>query len=140
MQAKERLYLTKDKSKLVGEGDLRAAFLYAAPGDEIPASAVERFGLVDGSLAKGGKKQSAPAEDKERRGQEDKGEKGEDLSVIKGIGAAAQAALKAAGIDSFSALAAVDPASPPVVKGLSPRADWQSWVTQARELMKPPTG
>lgn len=47
---RERLYLTADKSKLVREGDTSAAFLFAAPGTEIPASAVERFGLVDGRL------------------------------------------------------------------------------------------
>lgn len=47
----ERLYLTADKSALVGEGDARAATLYAVPGDEIPASAAEQFGLVDGKLA-----------------------------------------------------------------------------------------
>ena len=36
--------------ELVAEGDPRAAFLYAAVGDEIPQSAVEKFGLVDGKL------------------------------------------------------------------------------------------
>ncbi len=46
----QRLYLTADKSALVGEGDNRAATLYATPGDEIPASAAEQFGLVGGAL------------------------------------------------------------------------------------------
>lgn len=50
MQCTQRLYLTEDKQKLVGEGDKKAAFLYAVPGDEIPDSAVEKFGLVDGHL------------------------------------------------------------------------------------------
>lgn len=48
--AAQRLYLTADKSALVGEGDERAAFLYASPGDEIPPEAAEKFGLVDGAL------------------------------------------------------------------------------------------
>jgi hypothetical protein len=48
--AAQRLYLTEDKSKLVGEGDTRAATLYAAEGDEIPAAMAEKFGLVDGKL------------------------------------------------------------------------------------------
>lgn len=50
MHARERLYLTADKQSLVGENDRNAAFLYAALGDEIPASAAEKFGLVDGRL------------------------------------------------------------------------------------------
>jgi enoyl-CoA hydratase/carnithine racemase len=48
--AAEKLFLTADKSALVREGDLSAAFLYATAGDEIPAEAAERFGLVDGKL------------------------------------------------------------------------------------------
>ncbi len=50
MFAKERLYLTADGQALVAEGDPRGASLYAAPGDEIPQSAAEKFGLVDGDL------------------------------------------------------------------------------------------
>lgn len=50
MKAAQRLYLTADRDALVGEGDPAGAFLYAAPGDEIPDSAVERFGLVEGRL------------------------------------------------------------------------------------------
>ncbi len=50
MRARERLYLTADKSRVVAYGDPKAAFLYAAEGDEIPDSAVEKFGLVDGGL------------------------------------------------------------------------------------------
>lgn len=53
MHAKERLYLTACRTALVREGDPTAASLYAGPGDEIPASAVERFGLVDGTIADG---------------------------------------------------------------------------------------
>ena len=50
MHAKERLYLTADKSRVVRHGDPRAAFLYASVGDEIPQSAADKFGLVDGEL------------------------------------------------------------------------------------------
>lgn len=63
MKCTQRLYLTADREKVVGEGDASAATLYAVPGDEIPDSAAEKFGLVDGALpAKGGpKKDNAPA-------------------------------------------------------------------------------
>ncbi|WP_034157919.1 hypothetical protein [Sphingomonas sp. ERG5] len=50
MKAKTRLYLTADRLALVLEGDTRAATLYATPGDDIPDSAAERYGLVDGAL------------------------------------------------------------------------------------------
>lgn len=50
MRAKERLYLTADKEALVRAGDDAAAFLYVNIGDEIPDSAAEMFGLVDGAL------------------------------------------------------------------------------------------
>ncbi len=50
MRAKTRLYLTADRAALVREHDPRAATLYAAIGDEIPDSAVARFGLVDGTV------------------------------------------------------------------------------------------
>lgn len=74
MQATERLYLTENRKQLVREGDSRGAFLYAAPGDEIPDSAVEMFGLVDGTLPQGKSKakEAAPAEDKEAAPAEDK--------------------------------------------------------------------
>lgn len=52
MIAKQRLYLTDNRDALVAEGDERGATLYAAPGDEIPDDAAERFGLVDGDLPK----------------------------------------------------------------------------------------
>lgn len=52
MHAKERLYLTAGRDRLVREGDKAAAFLYAAKGDEIPDSAAARFGLKDGRLGK----------------------------------------------------------------------------------------
>lgn len=50
MQATERLWLTAARDRLVPEGHPDAATLYAAVGDEIPASAAERFGLSGGRL------------------------------------------------------------------------------------------
>lgn len=51
--AKQRLFLTADKSALVAEGDKRAAFLFCGEGDEILPAEHERFGLIDGKLPKG---------------------------------------------------------------------------------------
>lgn len=48
--ARQRLFLNADKTKLVAEGDTEGAFLYVAPGDEIPEDAHEKFGLKDGAL------------------------------------------------------------------------------------------
>lgn len=53
MFAKEKLYLTAERDTLVKAGDPKAAFLYCTPGDEIPQSAADKFGLVDGKLKKG---------------------------------------------------------------------------------------
>lgn len=64
MEAKERLYLTSNKEKLVREGDKRASFLYAVPGDEIPASAADKFGLKEGKLP--ATKEAKTPEDKEQ--------------------------------------------------------------------------
>lgn len=48
--ARQRLFLNADKTKLVAEGDAEGAFLYVAPGDEIPEDAHDLFGLEDGAL------------------------------------------------------------------------------------------
>lgn len=79
MHARERLYLTADKQSLVGEGSTKAAFLYAALGDEIPDSAAALFGLVDGRLkakstepAKPSPKKQSPAATKEKSPASDK--------------------------------------------------------------------
>ena len=58
--ATQRLYLTADASRLVAEGDPKAATLYCSPGDNIPQSAADKFKLVDGALRKGTEK-SVPA-------------------------------------------------------------------------------
>lgn len=68
MIAAQKLFLTADKSELVADGDRRAAFLYAVPGDEIVPEMAAKFGLVDGALpekkAKAEKKPAAAAETK----------------------------------------------------------------------------
>lgn len=60
MRAQERLYLTAEKDHVVRFGDPLAAFLYAAVGDEIPDSAAEKFGLVDGRLKPKAAKSTKP--------------------------------------------------------------------------------
>lgn len=75
MEAKERLYITADKKRLVAEGDPAGAFLYAAPGDTVPESAAAMFGLVEGRLA-AEEKRGGKGEDKSRKGGSDKDRKG----------------------------------------------------------------
>lgn len=53
MIAKERLFLNASRDALFPENHAKAAFLYAAAGDEIPETAAEMFGLVDGGLPEG---------------------------------------------------------------------------------------
>lgn len=62
--ARQRLFLNADKTKLVAEGDTEGAFLYVAPGDEIPEDAHEKFGLEDGALP--GFKEAAGDDDGEK--------------------------------------------------------------------------
>ncbi|MFZ5747895.1 MAG: hypothetical protein ACOY45_09605 [Pseudomonadota bacterium] len=60
MKAMERLYLTADRRALVRQGDPAAATLYAIPGDTIPESTAERFGLVAGRLPDGAPEEEMP--------------------------------------------------------------------------------
>lgn len=64
--AKDRLWLTEDRERVVEEGDHEAFYLYAVPGDEVPIAEAERYGLVKG------KKQAAKPADKQRKPQADK--------------------------------------------------------------------
>ncbi len=128
MIAKQRLYLTADKKTAVAEGDKRAAFLYAVPGDEIPDSAAKQFGLIDGGLPKSGK----PATPKDGQDQAGKGG-GDDLTALKGIGKATAKTLADAGIATFKELAEIDPAKPPLMIAGSGEADWTKWVDAAKE-------
>lgn len=45
MIADRRLWLDAARERVVEDGDPEAAFLLAAPGDELPADVVERYGL-----------------------------------------------------------------------------------------------
>ena len=44
--ADRRLWLTSDREQVVEDGDPRAAFLYATPGDEMTDEDVKRYGLA----------------------------------------------------------------------------------------------
>jgi hypothetical protein len=46
MRAEKRLYLTRDRSRVVEEGAADAAFLLAAQGAEIPDAEARRLGLM----------------------------------------------------------------------------------------------
>jgi hypothetical protein len=43
--ADRKLWLTADREQVVEEGDSRAAFLLAAPGDEVSDEDAKRYGL-----------------------------------------------------------------------------------------------
>jgi len=51
MIAAERLWLTASGDRLVGDGDVDAAVLFAAPGDEISDEDVAAFGLDELAVA-----------------------------------------------------------------------------------------
>ena len=61
MYAQERIYLTADKTMAVAAGDSQAAFLYATPGDEIPQSAADVLGIVDGKVKGKAKAETQPS-------------------------------------------------------------------------------
>jgi predicted flap endonuclease-1-like 5' DNA nuclease len=139
MKAHQRLFITACATALVAEGDPLGASLYAAPGDDIPDSAAEKFGLVDGKLpaerkAPPTKEGDAGATKEGGAGatKEGDGKLPDDLTVLKGVGAATAAALQAAGLDSFAAIAGVDPERPPEVEAKV--KDWSELVDQAKAL------
>lgn len=159
MIAKERLYLTADKERLVREGDEAGATLYCAAGDEIPQSAVDRFKLVDGTIGgKGGKptgggdkgagggstKEKQPGQDKEKQPGGDKGAgggstgaaaTGDDLTRIKYVGTKVAKGFADAGLKTFAQIAAIDPAAPPAVEGTNATTKWGDIVESAKELL-----
>ncbi|MEP0409165.1 helix-hairpin-helix domain-containing protein [Roseibium sp.] len=135
MIAKQRLYLNADKSAVVGEGDRACAFLYAVPGDEIPDEAAARFGLVDGKLPRKGSKGGKASKGSKAAENEVAGNgqpAADDLTSIKGIGKATAKALVQAGVDSFKALAEVDPNAPPVKVSGATDTEWAAWVAAAQ--------
>lgn len=129
MFAKERLYLTADKKKLVGEGDKRAAILYAAIGDEIPEAAAKSFDLVEGKLPSKGKSSVPPVNPGSGSG-----DGGDDLTELKGIGKKTADALNEAGIKSFAALAAIDPKKPGLLVPGVGESDWIAWTAAAKDM------
>lgn len=46
VRIRERLYLTADRKRVVGENDRAGAFLFAKPGDEIDDDLAEKYGLL----------------------------------------------------------------------------------------------
>lgn len=144
MKCTQRLYLTADRKRVVPAGDKKAASLYAVPGDEIPQSAADRFGLVDGHLRgfepHAGEKEDRGGKDKEDRGGKDKGGQGggdktPELTDVKGIGEATAKLLTGAGIVKVADLAAVDPANPPAIEGLNALFKWSKAIGAAKELV-----
>jgi len=69
-RAPRRLYLSRDKERVVEEGDPEAGFLLAGAGAEVPEEDVKRYKLRDlpdpeaGKDAPKGKSDAGPPEDK----------------------------------------------------------------------------
>lgn len=62
-----RLWLTKDRDRVVEDGDPEAASLYSTPGKRVPREEAEALGVVKPQrkqAAKAEDKKSAPAENK----------------------------------------------------------------------------
>lgn len=68
VEVDRKLWLTKDRDRVVEDGDPEAAFLYATPGKRVPREEAERLGVV-----KPQRKQAAKAEDKQAPRSENKG-------------------------------------------------------------------
>jgi len=154
--AAQRMFLNAGKTAVLAEGHEDAAFFYAGKGDEIPATACERFGIVDGKVptkgrakasgkAQGEGKEKAPPANKGGKTPANKGGEKPDnkggsggeakpaaLTDIDGIGPATAKALVAAGVADVAALAAVDPASPPQLEKTPPNFDWAAVVAAAK--------
>lgn len=58
----EKLWLTEDKDEVVADGDERAKFLLATPGDEISVEDAERYGLLEPAKPKAAAKPKAEKE------------------------------------------------------------------------------
>lgn len=59
-----KLWLTADRDQVVEEGDSRAAFLFATPGDEVSDTDAKRYGLK--AAAKPADKQASAPSNKAR--------------------------------------------------------------------------
>jgi hypothetical protein len=62
--AERRLFLTADQERVVEEGDPAAAFLFAAPGDDISDEDAEKYGL-NAPAPKAPTKEAPKPEDKQ---------------------------------------------------------------------------
>lgn len=102
--ADRRLCVTADRSEVVEEGDVRAAWLLASEGRTIGPSDVERYGLSvkSGKVVIGGVKQTAPSENKMVAASENKARENlpEDIP--------GREALLAAGVESIGDLERVE--------------------------------
>jgi hypothetical protein len=82
------LYLTKDKDRVVEEGDPASRWLWATPGQMVPLAEAERLGAVkpdseaesvddDAEQADAPAKRRTPAQNKQRKPRENKSTKDE---------------------------------------------------------------
>ena len=71
-----RLWLTKDRERVVEEGDPEAAFLLASAGKEIDAETAARYGLGE-KAAKPATNKAVKAERVENKGVQPEGQGGE---------------------------------------------------------------
>lgn len=124
MRAKERLWLTADKKRLVPDGHVDGATLYAAAGDDVPPDAAETFGLVDGmaprasnKVKSGGSKQEKPGEDKQGKPGENKSGEGKtvhfggDHTQQSEAGGSSDPTAAAPQADDLTAIKGIGPAS-----------------------------
>ena len=85
-KADRRLYLTRDKSRVVEQGDQDGAWLFATPGRDISEADAKEFGLevLDGKIVLPGSAPPPSEPQKSRERTEDKAlAKGEDKSAKK---------------------------------------------------------
>lgn len=82
IEAKQRLWQTADRKRLVPEGDPDAAFLYCIPGRRIPIHEARLYGLVEEWPEVPDVKDIEPAETKEIRPQEKKSARKEKKSAL----------------------------------------------------------
>lgn len=75
LTAKQRVWISKDGKRLVGDGSKEKSVLFAGRGREIPESQVEDYKVEDGLFD--GLTKKAPAKKKEEPKDDDKGGKKE---------------------------------------------------------------
>ena len=80
--SESRLFLNRERTKLVKESSQEAHELYATPGTLIPEDAAEKFGLLRKPRKRKAKSEK-PAEDKQLDPAEDKQLKGLKINKLK---------------------------------------------------------